>query len=280
MIFRESHTCLAIRPRFRTAGRLSFERQPGQQTRHGLTTGRIGIDDLAEKHPQRHQLRIDRLRRFGLRPGHVAEHVGGQQIEKWQPRLLPERIPNRIDLPRNAFPSTMVHIGLLAGFQGSFVALHNPCRQGWPFFAIAFAPNHLRPRKCHWGDALGWATCASEQQLHRQETRPAPAASSSFRPKPTMIEWLPWPTFRKPAALSSESRSNTTRRCCRPGRGNLRPVHGPFRRRRLRPDVYAGSRRKRPKPLRPLSAPFTRLWCAQRPVNGPDMISHAGRYPA
>ncbi len=155
MVFRESHSCLAIRPRFRTAGRLSFERQPGQQTCHCLTTGRVGIDDLAEKHPKRHQLRIDRLRRFGLRPSHVAEHVGGQQIDKGQPLLLPQRIPDRTDLPRNAFPSTMVHVGLLAGFQGSFVDLHNPCRQGWPFFAISFAPNHLRPRKCHWGCALG-----------------------------------------------------------------------------------------------------------------------------
>ena len=35
----------------------------------------------------------------------------------------------------------------------------------------------------------------------------------------------PWPMSRKPAVLSSESRSSTTRRCCPPGRGSTTRLH-------------------------------------------------------
>ena len=59
----------------------------------------IGIEDLSEENPERHQLRVDGFRRVGRLSSYFFEQVGRQEIGERQPLLLPQRISNGIDLP-------------------------------------------------------------------------------------------------------------------------------------------------------------------------------------
>jgi hypothetical protein len=126
VFFRQSDSRLAIGAGFRRTRRPAMQRQPNQEPRHRLATGVVGVENLAEKHPQRHQRRVDGLRRLGGRTGHLLEHLGRQEIGERQPLALPKRLPHRTDLPRNGIPCTITHLGLLAGFQGSCDANKTP----------------------------------------------------------------------------------------------------------------------------------------------------------